>query len=147
VKKIMPLLQEALTLLEESALKNTERRVRLIELMYTEDRYITPTEVKELLKKDYPNISPDTVYRNLHSFSDIDLLEETEISGEKHFRANCETEDHHHHFICEECGYSVELTACPLTFFKEQIGEAEVTSHRFELFGLCEACTAQKAVN
>lgn len=143
----MPLLEEALTLLEESDLKMTERRVRLIELMYDENRYITPTEVKQLLKKDYPGISPDTVYRNLHSFSDIDLLEETEISGEKHFRANCATDDHHHHFICTECGHSVELTTCPLSFFKEQIGEAEVTSHRFELFGLCEVCTEQKVVN
>lgn len=139
----MPLLKEALTILEESQLKITERRVRMIELMYKEDRYLSAKEVKQLLEKEYPGISPDTIYRNLHSFSTLDVLEETEISGEKYFRANCGTQGHHHHFICTECGYSEELTLCPVSIFKGQLGESKVTSHRFELFGLCEECIAE----
>ncbi len=140
----MLLLIEALERLEHSELKMTERRIRMLELLYLENRYLSAREVKEMLKEDYPNISPDTIYRNLHSFSTLDILEETEISGEKYFRANCGIEEHHHHFICTACGFSKELTMCPVDFFKEQLGEAEITSHRFELFGRCESCSLKE---
>lgn len=136
----MPLLEEALNLLENSELKMTERRIRMLELMYSEDRYLSARELKQLLEEDYPGISPDTIYRNLHSFSTLDILEETELSGEKYFRASCGVDSHHHHFICTDCGNSEELTMCPLAFFKDQLGDTKITSHRFELFGLCEKC-------
>lgn len=143
----MPLLlKRALKLLEESDLKITERRVRMIELMYEENRYLAASEVKELLEDDYPGISPDTIYRNLHSFSTLNILEETEFRGEMFFRANCGTDEHHHHFICTNCGASIELSMCPVSYFKDEIGNAEITSHRFELFGLCEDCVKKEAV-
>lgn len=137
----MPLFKDAIKILEGSDLKMTERRVRMIELMYKEDRYMSAKEVKELVEGDYPGISPDTIYRNLHSFSTLDILEETEIGGEKVFRSNCGVEEHHHHFICTNCGFSKELSICPLSFYKEEIEEFEVSSHRFEVFGLCEDCS------
>ncbi len=136
----MPQLKEAINLLEESDLKITERRVQMIELMYQENRYLTAKEVKKELEQFYPGISPDTIYRNLHTFSNLNILEETEFNGEKYFRANCSIDEHHHHFICTECGDSIELTLCPITHFKNEIGNAQVTSHRFELFGTCEKC-------
>lgn len=141
----MALLKEALHILEDSELKNTERRVRMIELMFEENRYLSAKEVKQILSEDYPGISPDTIYRNLHSFSTLDILEETEISGEKYFRANCGIDTHHHHFICTECGHSEELTMCPLSLYKDQLDDSEITSHRFELFGLCGNRTNKQA--
>lgn len=139
----MLLLKQALNKLATSELKMTERRVRMLEVLYFENRYLSAREVKDQLKEDYPGISPDTIYRNLHDFSTLEILEETEISGEKYFRANCGINKHHHHFICTECGYSEELAMCPLHFFQEQLGNSVVTSHRFELFGLCENCLSE----
>ena len=81
----MLLLKEAIEVLEKSDLKMTERRVRMLEIMYSENRYLSAREVKNILEEDYPGISPDTIYRNLHSFSMLELLEETEISGDKYF--------------------------------------------------------------
>lgn len=136
----MPLLKEAIERLENSHLKMTERRIAMLEVLYSKNRYLSAKEVNTYLKEDFPGISPDTIYRNLHSFSELNILEETEISGEKYFRANCNIEGHHHHFICSECGFSIELEECPVNIFKKQIGDAEITSHRFEVFGLCEKC-------
>lgn len=136
----MSLLKNALETLEQSNLKITERRVRMLEILYSENRYLSAKEMKFFLKEDYPGISPDTIYRNLHSFSELTILEETEISGEKYFRANCSSSGHHHHFICSKCGYSIELEGCPIALFKDQIGDARVKSHRFEIFGLCSDC-------
>lgn len=140
----MPLLKEALDILKQSDLKITERRVEIIEVMYQSNRYLSAKEVKAQLENSYPSISPDTIYRNLHSFSTLNILEETEFNGEKFFRANCFFDEHHHHFICTKCGRSLKLPMCPLDYFKEEIGDAEITSHRFELFGICEECLQKK---
>ena len=67
----MPLFKKALEVLENSTLKITERRVRMLEVLYSENRYLSAKEVKIFLKEDYPGISPDTIYRNLHSFSEL----------------------------------------------------------------------------
>lgn len=136
----MPLYEEALERLEASDLKMTERRIKMLELMYKEDRYMSAKEVKERLENDYPGISPDTIYRNLHSFSNLEILEETELEGEKVFRSNCGVDEHHHHFICTDCGFSKELSICPLSFYQEEVENFKITSHRFELLGLCEDC-------
>lgn len=142
----MPLLKEALDILKQSDLKITERRVQIIEVMYQSNRYLSAKEVKAELADSYPSISPDTIYRNLHSFSTLNILEETEFNGEKFFRANCYFDEHHHHFICTKCGRSLKLTMCPLDHFKGEIGDAEITSHRFELFGICEDCLKKKTM-
>lgn len=140
----MPLFEEAIERLEASNLKMTERRIKMLELMYKEDRYMSAKEVKEILEEDYPGISPDTIYRNLHSFSNLDILEETELEGEKVFRSNCGVEEHHHHFICTNCGFSKELSICPLTFYQDEVEDVQITSHRFELLGLCQDCLKER---
>ena len=136
----MSLFKEAIERLEASDLKMTERRVRMLELMYEEDRYMSAKEVKRILEADYPGISPDTIYRNLDSFSTLEILEETELEGEKVFRSNCGIDEHHHHFICTNCGFSKELSICPLSFYQDEVADFKITSHRFELLGLCQNC-------
>ena len=42
----MPLFKKALEVLENSTLKITERRVRMLEVLYSEDRYLSANEVK-----------------------------------------------------------------------------------------------------
>ena len=140
----MALLKEAIEKFEASDLKKTERRIRMLELMYQEDRYMSAKEVKEIIEEDYPGISPDTIYRNLHSFSKLDILEETKLDGEKVFRSNCGAEKHHHHFICTNCGFSKELSVCPLFIYQDEVEEFEISSHRFELLGLCQDCLKNK---
>lgn len=136
----MLLLEQAIERFEASKLKKTERRIRILELIYHENRYMSAKELKKILEKDYPRISPDTIYRNLQSFFELDILEESELDGEKVFRSNCGNEEHHHHFICTNCGFSKELSLCPISIYKDEVEEFEITSHRFELLGLCKDC-------
>lgn len=136
----MMALNQALETLKESELKYTDKRQKLLEILYKEEKYLSAKEVQERLQETFPNISQDTIYRNLYTFVDLNILEETELEGEKLFRSRCETHGHHHHFICTECGRTKELDFCPLDTFKNQIPGCEITSHRFELFGICETC-------
>lgn len=135
----METLQQAIQTLKDHNFKLTDKRKRMVEILYQKDRYLSARDVQDMMSKDYKGISPDTIYRNLHTFYDIGIVEQTELEGEKLFRSNCHAHGHHHHFICKACGVTKEID-CPLDYFQVQLPGCEIHSHRFEIFGLCEKC-------
>lgn len=138
---IQSAIDESLGRLKENGLKHTKKRVELITLLAQENRYWTAKDVHQALETDNPSLSFDTVYRNLYSFIDIGILEMTELNNEKMFRMTClNDEHHHHHFICEKCNRTIQLEMCPMDFFEQQLKGCQLTSHRFEIFGICSEC-------
>lgn len=133
-------IDESLDKLKAKGLKHTKKREDLIRLFSEEDRYLSAKMVQSKMQVEYPNLSFDTIYRNLSSFVDIGILEMTELNNERLFRISCSTHGHHHHFICQQCGSTKQLEMCPLDFFQQQLGGCELLSHRFEIFGICEKC-------
>lgn len=135
--------EEALEILKEAGYKHTNKRQRLLEILNDANRYLSAKQVQELIAPEFPQLSYDTIYRNLYTFVQLNILEETEFNGEKLFRFRCQSHGHHHHFICEKCGSTKEIDMCPMDFFKEQLEGCEIHSHRFEIFGLCEKCASK----
>lgn len=132
--------EQAVRTLKKNGFKTTGKRQRILEVLYTTEKYLTAREVQKKMQIMFPGISPDTIYRNLNMFVDLSVVEQTELNGEKLFRSSCEVHGHHHHFICTDCGSAKELEMCPLDHFQEQLPGCEVISHRFELFGKCKDC-------
>lgn len=133
---------ESLEKLKEHGLKHTKRREDLIRVFCEEERYLSAKTVQHKMQAEYPNLSFDTIYRNLYSFVDIGILEMTELNNERLFRIACLHDGHHHHFICQQCGGTKQLEMCPMDFFQQQLGECQLLSHRFEIFGICERCAS-----
>ncbi|MFC3418096.1 Fur family transcriptional regulator [Salinicoccus hispanicus] len=125
--------------LKENSLKITQKRMRMIELFLDENRYLSAKDVQELLKEEYPDISYDTIYRNLYTLKDIDVLEQTTLSGEMHYKISCTTH-HHHHFICDECGVTRVIHYCPVQKWEDELDDVEIKNHKVELYGLCGEC-------
>ena len=134
---------QAVTTLKSKGYKTTGKRQKILELLFNHDKYMTAKEVQDNLKSLFPGISPDTIYRNLNTFVNLAIVEETELNGEKLFRFSCELHGHHHHhFICTNCGRTLPLKNCPLDMFSDQLPGCKVTAHRFEIFGICDNCMA-----
>lgn len=134
---------KAMQKMKENGLKHTKKREAMISYLAKSNRYVPAKKVYEYLATDYKGISYDTIYRNLRDFSDMGILEETELAGEMRFRFNCAlqgAEHHHHHFICTVCGKTKELTTCPMDFFEDQLPGCTIEGHRFEIYGRCEDC-------
>nr|WP_255695287.1 Fur family transcriptional regulator [Salinicoccus sp. ID82-1] len=125
--------------LKENSLKITQKRMRMIELFLDENRYLSAKDVQELLKDEYPDISYDTIYRNLYTLKDINVLEQTTLSGEMHYKISCTTH-HHHHFICDECGVTRVIHYCPVQQWENELDDVEIRNHKVELYGLCGEC-------
>ncbi|WP_434120857.1 Fur family transcriptional regulator [Salinicoccus roseus] len=125
--------------MKENNLKITQKRMRMIELFLQEDRYLSAKDIQELMNKDYPGISYDTIYRNLYTLKDIEVLEQTTLSGEMHYKIACTTH-HHHHFICDECGDTKVIRYCPVETWQNELDDVEIKNHKVELYGLCGVC-------
>lgn len=91
---------DAIKILKENGLKYTDKRKDMLDIFVKEDKYINAKYIQQVMDENYPGISFDTIYRNLHLFKDLGIIENTELDGEMKFRIAC-TKHHHHHFICE----------------------------------------------
>ncbi|SDH48921.1 zinc uptake regulator, Fur family [Alteribacillus persepolensis] len=133
--------KQALDKLKKEGFKFTGKREQLLRLFAEEKRYLSAKEVLASMQKLYPNVSFDTVYRNLSLFEEMDILEMTELEGEKRFRFSCSTTKHHHHLICLDCGKTRQIETCPMEWLEERMeSDFEVTGHKFEIYGHCYDC-------
>lgn len=135
-------IERSMAELTEAGYKYTKRRADLLAVFEDEaGHFLSAKAVQQKIAATYPSMSFDTIYRNLKLFTDHHFLEETEINGEMMFRKHCNPHlGHHHHFVCQECGKTVALKMCPLTFFTEQLPGYEIRDHIFELQGICAEC-------
>ncbi|MBU8905699.1 Fur family transcriptional regulator [Desertibacillus haloalkaliphilus] len=132
--------EEAIELLKEKGYKHTGKREEMLRLFSDEKRYLSAKDVLESMQVEYPGLSFDTIYRNLSLFADLEILEMTELEGEKRFRFSCATSSHHHHLICLDCGKTKELKQCPMDKLNVNMSDFEVIGHKFEVYGYCDGC-------
>lgn len=123
----------------------TEQRRTLAEIFAKFDGYLSPKDVYEQMTIPYPSVSFDTVYRNLRLLSEMGALEQFYfMDGGLKFRGRCSTH-HHHHLICVNCEKTLTFDYCPMEQELRLPGNFKIVNHRFEVYGLCEACQKEAA--
>ncbi|MDY0322475.1 MAG: Fur family transcriptional regulator [Candidatus Carbobacillus sp.] len=132
--------EEALQMLQRKGFKYTGKREMLIRILDREDRYVTAKELLEEMQEAYPELSFDTIYRNLGLFHELGIVSVTELSGERRYRMRCNLPEHHHHMICLICGKTREIKACPLDAMWGDPDNFQIIDHKFEVYGYCQAC-------
>ncbi|PYZ98652.1 transcriptional repressor [Alteribacter lacisalsi] len=138
-------LEQALNVMKEKGYKHTGKREDILALFSREKRYLAAKDVLQALQGTYSGLSFDTIYRNLSLFSNLGILEETELEGEKKYRFACSTDDHHHHLICVECGKTKHIHTCPMDTISEEESSFTITGHKFEVYGYCGACGERRS--
>ena len=122
-------------------LKITPQRVAIYRLLIQSKQHPTADLMFRAVKKEFPNISFDTVNRTLLTFADLGVVEVVEVfGGSKRFDPDITD---HHHLHCVACGRIIDFEyACyaRLEVPKAITGRFKVISKRVVLKGYCENC-------
>lgn len=139
------LVQRAQKIAKDNHLRWTKQRELMVELLIQQpDRYLNIVEIDQALRKEFPGLSHDTVYRNFKEFEKLGIVETHLHNDQMQVKYSCDSA-HHHHFICDQCGRVQEIQMPPLDqhFFEQQLPGAKITGHSFELHGICAQCQAK----
>ena len=126
----------------EHNLKITPQRTEIYKELLKAKDHPSADMMYKRIRKNLPNISFDTVYRTLLSFSEIGIADIVEGYGEpKRFDPN--TRDHHH-FHCTKCGNIIDFQSelyDNIEIPEEIKKEFNVTKRRVILEGICKKCS------
>jgi Fur family transcriptional regulator, ferric uptake regulator len=87
-----------------------------------------------------------TIYRTMQSMADDGELDILRTDGGEVAYRRCQSETHHHHLVCRECGATVEVAPRSIEQWAGRVAaehEYDEVQHVLEIFGRCAACRAR----
>ncbi len=123
--------------------KYSRQREEIIRVLRSTNTHPTAAWVYSEVKREIPNISLGTVYRNLAELSATgEILSLSVGDGFEHFDGNSLP---HAHLHCRVCGKTVDaaLSGDPLAAVARENGFLPETSV-YVLYGVCEECKSKK---
>lgn len=124
---------------------NYSRQRELIRRTVTEyDGHLTAAEIYQEVRKSMPNISLGTVYRNLNTMVENDMLSMLYLDGKEYFEG-CKPK--HSHVVCNQCGKICDVELPLFGWLDDMIRQQtglEVSERELLARGLCKDCLAKK---
>jgi len=125
--------------------RQTKQREAILRLLRSARSHYTADQIYDKVRRELPNISKGTVYRNLKVLQEMGLVSELSLNGSlSRFEAKRES---HYHFRCECCGKVFDLDEPVNHELNQKIAEKtgfQVTHHQTEFRGLCKDCQQNK---
>ncbi|MDR0746507.1 MAG: transcriptional repressor [Helicobacteraceae bacterium] len=127
------------TILSNGDLKATSQRIKMLSLL---DKYghLTIKRIYKELKRDASTISLSTVYNNIESLSEKNIVKRVPIPRQKEvYELNSGTHAHH---VCKHCGKITDIEIDPFKL-KESVElskEVKIDSIDIIFSGFCSNC-------
>ena len=126
--------------------RGSKQRDTILRLVKNSKDHPRADWVYDQVRREIPNISMGTVYRNLRSLAKSGEIRQLEIAdGTSRFDGNTGS---HYHFRCEKCGQIFDLNEPVDQSIGERVAKNtgfKVYRQRMELIGLCNACQEPKS--
>ena len=144
-------MQDSKKILSDNNVSITNPRILVLEALLDNK---SPITVDELLTKLENQVAKSTLYRVLSDLKKINILQEfTNLENQSVVELLLDTDSHHHHLFCSDCGEIIYVEMA--NEFEEKLSKEIVRiekkfnfiieDHRLELFGkctdLCENCS------
>jgi Fur family transcriptional regulator, ferric uptake regulator len=130
--------------LDEAGYKSGAARRQVVELLGGEHCAVTALEVDRRLTA----VGRASVYRTLEQLERLRLVQRVDIGGDAAGYERLDHEEHHHHFVCEDCGKLAPFSSEELEQAIEAIGrraDFTVAAHDVVLRGTCAPCSERRA--
>lgn len=121
--------------------RRTKQREAILEVLRGAHFHPTADWIYNEVRKEIPNISLGTVYRNLRLLCHKGEILELDLCGTVS-RFDART-DNHYHFRCEKCGEVFDLDLPVDKTTDDEVARStgfKVSCHRLEFRGLCTEC-------
>jgi len=130
---------------------NIDNRLRLKGLRATAQRlmickainkagHIDIETLYEKLKVDIPSLSLATIYKNMHSLVDKEIISEVNIKGKKTmYEINVASHIHH---VCTKCGRieDIDFDISNLLGNIEKLSGKDISEFKLTTYGICSNC-------
>ncbi|MDM8000880.1 MAG: transcriptional repressor [Dehalococcoidia bacterium] len=122
-------------------MRKSRQREAILRVLRSTRSHPTAEWIYEEVRREIPNISLGTVYRNLRLLKEHgDILELEQAGTFRRFDGNA---SNHYHFRCEGCGRVFDIDEPVVSGIDERIEKKtgfRVSHHRLEFRGLCREC-------
>ncbi len=132
-----------LSCIKEHGYRLTAPRRAVVDTLATSNHVLSPFEVFELARENYPRLGLVTVYRTLEKLEELGLIQRV------HRPSDCQAfvtafKGHQHLLICQNCG-RVEFFSGDdgMEELMVKVGERSgyrIKDHWLQLFGVCWEC-------
>jgi Fur family peroxide stress response transcriptional regulator len=121
--------------------RNTNQREAILKILMDTRSHPTADDIYDEARKEIPNISKGTVYRNLKVLQEMGRVRELNLDGTKSIFEIAIAR--HYHFRCEHCGKVLDLDVPIHTELDREIAKQtglRISHHQLEFRGLCHDC-------
>jgi Fur family transcriptional regulator, peroxide stress response regulator len=121
--------------------RNSRQRQRILEILKETKSHPTADWVYKMLKKEIPDLSLGTVYRNLNMLKEQGHIEKLPF-GSTFDRYEVKIKPHYH-LVCEKCGIIEDFEMPQYTGINkkaEMLSSFKILRHRIDFIGLCKKC-------
>jgi len=120
--------------------RNSRQKKAILAFLKDNKTHPSAEAIYEGVKKDIPNISIGTVYRNLKILQEDGEISEISSQGMGRFEENQGT---HYHFRCVKCGQVIDIDEPVDEEINRRMAAKTgliINSHQLEFHGLCKEC-------
>jgi Fur family ferric uptake transcriptional regulator len=135
--------KEIIAKLRQRDYKLTPQRKAVLKVMAHSQNHLTPAEIHDRVKQEYPGIGLVTVYRTIEILAGLGVICKVNPEGNSRSYFIRMTPGHHHHLICSECGAVIDFTGRHLGELEQRLRREtgfKIEGHLLEFFGLCPDC-------
>lgn len=136
--------EQALERLDDAGFRSGAARRRVVELLAGEGCALTALEIDSRLDA----VGRASVYRTLEQLERLHLVQRVEIGGDAAGYERIDSEEHHHHIVCERCGRLEPFASSGLEQAISEISRStdfDVATHDVVLRGTCASCSETDA--
>ncbi|MBS7020438.1 MAG: transcriptional repressor [Firmicutes bacterium] len=126
-------------------MRYSKQRETVLNVVNKSRAHPTAEMVYQEVKKEIPNISLGTVYRNLNVLAEQGMIKRISIPQDvDHFDHR---NDEHYHFYCTTCNHLIDLPVDRIDELIQRLEReenVEVNDYEVLLFGTCQSCRQSK---
>jgi Fur family ferric uptake transcriptional regulator len=127
-------------------LRSTAQRRVIVDTFLEGRAHVTIEDLLEIVRTRDKGIGYATVYRTLKLLAECGVASERKFGdGLSRYELADDDDDHHDHLICTSCGGITEFEEPRIEKLQDVVAARhnfQVTTHKLELYGICQACNA-----